>query len=517
MATTDMNAQMHIKDGNGNVNNIFPATKIANVEGLQTALNSKANTSDVTSGLADKVDKETGKGLSTNDYTTTEKNKLAGIAAGATAVTVDSTLSGSSTNAIQNKAVKTALDAKFDAANVSTSVPASPTDSTVPSMKLVADTYIPNKGMYVTPQMFGAKADGTTDDYAAFAAALATGKPILLPAGRYKLSQQLVFDNNTSDYMGGIGVGTDAILIAFNGIKVARDNLRLEHFWLRGDDSLSEKIGNGITFSGQTNGCVFNDILIAHYDTCISNIENNVKGYTFGNSFNFIRAYESDKFILFKDYGSGFKCYNISFTNCWSLTVKHLGTFENCRIEFNDCILFVRSIAFGTIDWSAELEFNSCSYETGELRPSSSTYIFYNGGKVTFRNCNYIENCNTNVYWIVNVNNGKVFLNECTFSAYNDDVKAGGLLNITFSTTCKSGSVEMSNVVRYAILTTIMELGNVQAMAKYNVKNGVGIAVQGTENDLTKGCFYTKIDNSGSLIGRYYYNGSTLQPIGNAS
>lgn len=33
--------------------------------------------------LAGKVDKETGKGLSSNDYTTTEKNKLAGIAAGA--------------------------------------------------------------------------------------------------------------------------------------------------------------------------------------------------------------------------------------------------------------------------------------------------------------------------------------------------------------------------------------------------------------------------------------------------
>ena len=33
--------------------------------------------------LSGKVDKETGKGLSTNDYTTTEKNKLAGIASGA--------------------------------------------------------------------------------------------------------------------------------------------------------------------------------------------------------------------------------------------------------------------------------------------------------------------------------------------------------------------------------------------------------------------------------------------------
>lgn len=36
-----------------------------------------------TSNIANKVDKEVGKGLSTNDYTTTEKNKLAGIEAGA--------------------------------------------------------------------------------------------------------------------------------------------------------------------------------------------------------------------------------------------------------------------------------------------------------------------------------------------------------------------------------------------------------------------------------------------------
>lgn len=39
----------------------------------------KAEQQDVATALAGKVDKETGKGLSTNDYTTTEKNKLAGV------------------------------------------------------------------------------------------------------------------------------------------------------------------------------------------------------------------------------------------------------------------------------------------------------------------------------------------------------------------------------------------------------------------------------------------------------
>lgn len=57
-----------------------------------------------------KVDKVSGKGLSTNDYTTVEKNKLAGIADGATNVIVDSKLSTTSTNAVQNKAVATEIN-----------------------------------------------------------------------------------------------------------------------------------------------------------------------------------------------------------------------------------------------------------------------------------------------------------------------------------------------------------------------------------------------------------------------
>ena len=51
----------------------------ANASDVTTSLATKANASDVTTSLAAKVDKETGKGLSTNDYTTAEKTKLAAI------------------------------------------------------------------------------------------------------------------------------------------------------------------------------------------------------------------------------------------------------------------------------------------------------------------------------------------------------------------------------------------------------------------------------------------------------
>lgn len=52
-------------------------------DGSGNVLSDKANSSDMTTALTGKVDKVTGKGLSTNDYTTAEKMKLSGIEAGA--------------------------------------------------------------------------------------------------------------------------------------------------------------------------------------------------------------------------------------------------------------------------------------------------------------------------------------------------------------------------------------------------------------------------------------------------
>lgn len=64
----------------------------------------------ITTALADKVDTENGKGLSTNDFTDTLKTKLDGIEAGAQVnPTIDSALSDSSENAVQNKVVTAAV------------------------------------------------------------------------------------------------------------------------------------------------------------------------------------------------------------------------------------------------------------------------------------------------------------------------------------------------------------------------------------------------------------------------
>lgn len=166
----------------------FPAVDASDVQAGNVRLD--AALSGIDSALSDKVDKSEGKGLSTNDYTTADKNKLSGveanannyvhpttpgnkhipaggsagkilgwdsegtakwiddhnteysdattvnhglmsasdkakldgIASGATNVTVDSTISSTSVNAIQNKAVKAALDLKANTSDVNTAL-----------------------------------------------------------------------------------------------------------------------------------------------------------------------------------------------------------------------------------------------------------------------------------------------------------------------------------------------------------------------------------------------------------
>lgn len=76
---------------------------------------------EVDNKLSNKVDKETGKGLSTEDYTSTEKTKLTNIENEANKTTVDAALSDSSSNPVRNSAVTTAINGKAPTSHASSS------------------------------------------------------------------------------------------------------------------------------------------------------------------------------------------------------------------------------------------------------------------------------------------------------------------------------------------------------------------------------------------------------------
>lgn len=119
-----------------------------------------------TTALNAKVDKVDGKGLSTNDYTTAEKEKLAGIETGATKTVIDTALSSTSTNPVQNKAIYTkftsvqsdidskvpssrTINGKALTSNITLSasdVGALPSNTAIPSIDgLATETYVDNK------------------------------------------------------------------------------------------------------------------------------------------------------------------------------------------------------------------------------------------------------------------------------------------------------------------------------------------------------------------------------------
>ena len=79
-------------------------------------------------------------------------------------------------------------------------------------------------GGYVTPQMFGAKADGATDDKAAFEAALASGERVVVPMATYKLTQVLWTDDSVVVNDSGT-YNTKPLIVS----KAVRDSAPVEH------------------------------------------------------------------------------------------------------------------------------------------------------------------------------------------------------------------------------------------------------------------------------------------------
>ena len=143
--STALNLKVDKETGKGLSTNDYTnadATKVSNLSGTNTGdqdLSGLATTISVTTALNLKVDKEAGKGLSTNDYTTAEQIKLAGIATGAQVnVKPDWTAASGNVAEILNKpTIPTAADGSETKVSAGTSV-------TVTGAGTVASPYVIN-------------------------------------------------------------------------------------------------------------------------------------------------------------------------------------------------------------------------------------------------------------------------------------------------------------------------------------------------------------------------------------
>jgi hypothetical protein len=117
---------------------------------------------------------------------------------------------------------------------------------------------------YVTPQMFGAVADGATDDNTAIQAAIDAHNVVYFPPGTYLTSAALALTSNHTL----VGAGTSSIIkcsATVDAILIKGGYNNIYRLYLQG--TAGTPIDKGIHLRGETSSCVYNrieDVVIEH-------------------------------------------------------------------------------------------------------------------------------------------------------------------------------------------------------------------------------------------------------------
>ena len=267
------NAEANVITGiQKNGTNLTIANKKVNIT-VPTKITDLTNDSDfaTTTQLDTKVDKVTGKGLSTNDYTTEEKTKLSNIEDGANKTVVDTALSSTSTNPVQNKVINTKLDSmqsdidskvpssrtvngKALTANITLSasdVGALPDTTVIPSIDgLATETYVDNKVAGLVDS-----APGTLDTLNELAAALGDDPNFATTVANQigtKVDKEDGKGLSTNDYtdtdkakLEGIDTGAQVNQNAFSNVIVGSITIAADDV----TDSLTLAAGDNVTIS----------------------------------------------------------------------------------------------------------------------------------------------------------------------------------------------------------------------------------------------------------------------------
>lgn len=121
---------------------------------------------------------------------------------------------------------------------------------------------------YVTPEMYGAVGDGSTDDSAAFASAIATGKGIMLGAKNYRVATTITTADNTHIFGTGnasiISVATNIAAITIGGINGTIKDLQILGSGSGAAQNGITAVGNGsfnlYRYNTRVENCFFNNL-----------------------------------------------------------------------------------------------------------------------------------------------------------------------------------------------------------------------------------------------------------------
>lgn len=121
-------------------NSINSKADVSSVEALSSQVSEMSgDIGDITTSLNNKVDKVSGKGLSTNDFTNADKSKLDGVESGAEVNVIEDIKVDNVSLTPTNKSVNIDLSGKENVSNKTTTLSSASTDTQYPSAKCVYD------------------------------------------------------------------------------------------------------------------------------------------------------------------------------------------------------------------------------------------------------------------------------------------------------------------------------------------------------------------------------------------
>lgn len=239
---------------------------------------------------------------------------------------------------------------------------------------------------YVTPQMFGAAADGVTDDTTAIKDALNSGKPVYLPIGTYLITTGLSLNAHN------VVIGENQLLskLLFKGvtesaITISGDYIHFENFTINSDSF-------DYTVKGTDNAYKCIDGTNVHFCTF-----NNLRVVGFNYGFYLYQAWSNsltNVIVLCCNTGvyGGNEFNQIAISHCalnWCLKAIELQGgrsvyITNCDIEHNSIGAFITEIT--------DARFIGCYFEVNENGSIHVDWAYNAVPMCTIADCSFFEN-----------------------------------------------------------------------------------------------------------------------------
>ena len=233
---------------------------------------------------------------------------------------------------------------------------------------------------------YGALGNGSGDDSAAINAALATGRPVFLPAGNYRITSSINLVLTSMLIGAGRGLTTITVAGSIEGIKaysatIAESTITLRDFTINGPGLASNGIHlqnvahvwmENITINGCNYGLELEDCLISSFLRVF--MKANARGL-------FVAAHAGTSLNDFIDCKWTNNTSAIYFSSD-SITSSYSFSFNKCDIEFNNEAL--------NIDKGFQPHFfNDCYFEGDSSGARTNIIRINNTAYVKFRNCGF--------------------------------------------------------------------------------------------------------------------------------